>query len=189
MNYIYEKENSIDKELCQQIINLFEQSSFKRDGITHKGLNKLIKDTTDLHFSIEPEVFKDIDYILYNELNNNLYKYIQNLNTICYHLDIHQYTDSGFQIQKYIKNKGNYIYHNDSEINFAEKKYRVLTFMWYLNDVDNGGETEFFGTYRIKPTCGKFLLFPSTWTFPHQAKIPISSDKYIITGWIYQQSL
>jgi hypothetical protein len=58
--------------------------------------------------------------------------------------------------------------------------------MWYLNDVEEGGETEFFGNYKIKPETGKFVLFPATWTYPHAALVPRSGDKYIITGWFYE---
>ena len=63
---------------------------------------------------------------------------------------------------------------------------RHLTFLWYLNDVEEGGETEFWGQYGIKPEAGKLILFPASWTFPHKANVPISSDKYIITGWLWQ---
>ena len=56
--------------------------------------------------------------------------------------------------------------------------------MLYLNDVDEGGETEFWGTLKVKPEAGKLILFPATWTYPHCANIPISNAKYIITGWL-----
>jgi predicted 2-oxoglutarate/Fe(II)-dependent dioxygenase YbiX len=94
-------------------------------------------------------------------------------------------------IQKYTQNIGKYIYHNDGFVyendgkNFKNEKYRVLTFLWYLNDVSEGGETEFFGDMKIMPEAGKLILFPANWTFPHCAKTPISSDKYIITGWLF----
>jgi hypothetical protein len=186
LEYIYEKENSIDKEICQQIINCFENSNLKYDGcIRSGGILKNVKDTTDLHFREEPQMFTEIDNILYNELNKNVYQYINNINNKCITLMCDQFTDSGFQIQKYIKNTGKYIYHNDTEIKYEEKRHRILTYLWYLNDVDEGGETEFFGSHRIKPKCGKFILFPACWTFPHCGKTPISTDKYIITGWIY----
>ena len=63
---------------------------------------------------------------------------------------------------------------------------RIITFLWYLNTVEEGGETEFFnGRISIKPEKGKLLLFPSTWTYIHRGNMPISNDKYILTGWIY----
>ena len=62
---------------------------------------------------------------------------------------------------------------------------RHITFIWYLNDVNDGGETAFDGIYKIRPKSGKLVLFPASWTYPHCGKMPLSSDKYIITGWIY----
>jgi hypothetical protein len=90
-----------------------------------------------------------------------------------------------FMIQKYNKLDGKYIYHNDSFVDFNKTRYRVFTYLWYLNTVTEGGETEFWGSYKIKPEAGKLILFPACWTFPHTGKMPISNDKYIITGWIY----
>lgn len=187
MDYIYEKNNSIDKNLCNKIIEHFEYSHKKSDGCICSGLYKNVKDTIDLHFSNEIELFKEIDKILCDELNNNLYDYINKINSNCHTLKWKNYTDTGFNIQKYIKNSGKYIYHNDERIECHNKKYRILTYLWYLNDIEEGGETEFFGSYKVKPECGKFLLFPASWTFPHCGKIPLSNDKYIITGWIYSE--
>jgi hypothetical protein len=70
------------------------------------------------------------------------------------------------QIQKYDKQKGRYIYHQDFSCDWKEKKYRVITFLWYLNDVEEGGETEFWNTHKIKPNKGKLLFFPATWDIP-----------------------
>jgi len=57
--------------------------------------------------------------------------------------------------------------------------------LWYLNDVECGGETEFFGNYTIKPEAGKLVFFPSEWFFPHSGKKPVSNNKYVIAGWLY----
>ena len=92
--------------------------------------------------------------------------------------------DTGFQIQRYLKNEGFYTYHHDFYI--EHKKYRILTFLFYLNDVEEGGETEFFyGKLKVKPETGKCVLFPASWTFPHKAIMPISNDKFVVTGWLH----
>ena len=92
---------------------------------------------------------------------------------------------NGFMIQKYNKNTGKYIYHHDFSV--EKDNYRVITYLWYLNDVEEGGETEFFGHENqcIKPEKGKLILFPASPFYPHRGKVPINSDKYIITGWFY----
>ena len=94
-------------------------------------------------------------------------------------------TTDTFMTQKYNANVGRYVYHNDALIDWNSKRKRFMTYLWYLNDVIEGGETTFDGKYQIKPTAGKLILFPASWTFPHCGKMPLSSDKYIITGWIY----
>ena len=63
---------------------------------------------------------------------------------------------------------------------------RIITFIWYLNNVEEGGET-LFEDFKIKPMEGSSLFFPATWTYPHSGAMPTSNDKYIITGWIYNK--
>ena len=105
------------------------------------------------------------------------------------HIRLFGSQDFGYQIQKYKKNEGRYIFHSDDEITYDEKNgqigYRTVTFIFYLNDVEEGGETT-FPEFQVKPKKGSLLLFPATWNYIHSANIPKSSDKYIITGWIYK---
>ena len=68
---------------------------------------------------------------------------------------------------------------------------RTWTFMLYLNDVEEGGETYFkYLNLKIKPERGKAIfwnnLYPMGWPnikTMHEALPPISGDKYIITKW------
>ncbi len=50
---------------------------------------------------------------------------------------------------------------------------------------EDDGYTEFLDGTKIQPKVGRFLLFPSCWTFYHRG-FPPKKDKYICTGWIYQ---
>ena len=62
---------------------------------------------------------------------------------------------------------------------------RMLTLIWYLNDVDEGGETEFVDGTIVKPKTGQVLIFPTSWYMAHRGRMPISNKKYIITSWLY----
>ena len=89
-------------------------------------------------------------------------------------------------VQRYNRNEGKYVYHNDFMIDHEKKQNRIITYLWYLNDVIEGGETTFHsGEIKINPEIGKLILFPACWSYPHCGKMPLSSSKYIITGWIY----
>jgi hypothetical protein len=66
-----------------------------------------------------------------------------------------------------------------------ETSARVLAYIVYLNDVEEGGETEFLYQHmRVKPKKGSIVLFPAAFTHTHRGNPPLSNDKYIMTGWV-----
>jgi len=183
--FIYTEQNSLEPQLCEEIITRFEKSNEKSRGITGKNnVDLSIKNTFDLQLSNKEE-WKDIDKILFEKLNGAIINYynrlakvnIEFLNMIKYNI----LYDSGFHIQKYEKNKGFYVWHNDTLS--EESSTRLLTFIWYLNDIEEGGETAFLNN-KIAPETGTLLIFPSTWPYLNKGCIPVTDDKYIITGWL-----
>ena len=57
--------------------------------------------------------------------------------------------------------------------------------MLYLNDVDDGGETEFLHqSKRVKPEEGTFLIWPAGFTHMHRGNPPLKGEKYIVTSWV-----
>ena len=65
--------------------------------------------------------------------------------------------------------------------NYGPVSNRYLVFLWTLNTVAEGGETEFVDLdISLKPEEGRLVIFPPYWMYRHQAKIPISEPKYII---------
>jgi hypothetical protein len=196
--FIFEIPNSLPESLCDDMIYMYELEDNKYDGLTFSGVNKNIKDTTDLVMPKNNILWEKVEKILNNQLSKGLTDYLKQLNKEEYStyqrkyhvLDECKLTVDSFMLQKYKKCKGRYIYHNDSYNESDNDRYRVITFIWYLNDVTEGGETEFFGgEIKIKPEKGKLVLFPASWTFPHRGKMPISNDKYIITNWFYKKGV
>ena len=60
----------------------------------------------------------------------------------------------------------------------------MVAWMVYLNDVEEGGETEFlYQSLRIKPKANMAVLWPGSFTHIHRGNPPLSGDKYILTGW------
>lgn len=98
------------------------------------------------------------------------------------------YRSGVLNLQKYQQGRGGY-HHWHSEIfprdAQCETLHRVLLYMYYLNDVAEGGETEFFYQQRkIKPTRGTLVIAPAGFTHTHKGHIPLSGDKYIATSWV-----
>tara|TARA_R110002072_G_scaffold27213_1_gene88770 strand:- start:543 stop:1139 length:597 start_codon:yes stop_codon:yes gene_type:complete len=70
------------------------------------------------------------------------------------------------------------------ENSHVEVLNRVLAWSIYLNDVDEGGETEFlYQSERVKAKKGKIVIFPAGFMHTHRGNPPISNEKYILTGW------
>ena len=201
--YIYINKKSLSPEVCCDLIELFENEERKYDGVTHGGVQKNIKDTKDFIIpENEPKWYKYYQ-LFHNELTRNLQLYLNKLNkndsfknenqnttSVYKYFENTTISQSIFMIQRYIMNEGRYVYHNDFSIDLKNKKNRVITYLWYLNDVLEGGETDFPDlNLKVKPETGKLVLFPATWDFPHCGKMPISSNKYIVTGWLYMDIL
>ena len=60
---------------------------------------------------------------------------------------------------------------------------RFISFLWYLNDVEEGGQTLFHGK-EVKPKKGRLVIFPPLWLFPHMGTEPISNTKYIMSSYL-----
>lgn len=87
------------------------------------------------------------------------------------------------KIQKTEIGGGYHMWHAENEL--LNSSHRLLTYTVYLNDVDEGGETELlYYPIRIKPKTGRVVIFPANFTHTHRGNPPISNTKYIITGWI-----
>lgn len=199
--YIYQIPNALPDTLCDDIIYMFElEQNNLGDGLTLSGINKPVKDTNDILIPKNDKKWERIENILKNELALGLEKYMNSLKKeeYCFpnnsginftliegdnslHIDY-------FMIQRYEKGKGKYVYHCDYYNDVKNARYRVITYIFYLNDIVHGGETEFWGSYKIRPEKGKLVLFPATWTYPHRGIMPISDNKYIITSWFYIKS-
>lgn len=90
--------------------------------------------------------------------------------------------------QKYQQGQGNYGYwHSEIFPQTGENNalHRLFLFLIYLNDVDEGGETDFYYQGRsFKPKAGSMIIAPCGFTHTHRGNIPISSDKYVLTSWV-----
>lgn len=68
-------------------------------------------------------------------------------------------------------------------INHVANRYLVL--LWYLNDVEQGGETRFPQLdVTIPARAGRLLMFPPYWMYQHEGLPPVSGDKYILSTYL-----
>lgn len=92
--------------------------------------------------------------------------------------------DSGYQVQRYRRGEGFYSEHVDGSplVEYG----RMLAFILYLNTVKRGGETVFpLHEVQVSPVAGRVVVFPASWTHPHKAGVPVSSDKFMVSTFLY----
>lgn len=169
---IFVWDNALSPEFCEYCIQEFESATNKFDGLTGSGYNPKMKKSTDWH----PEVTKVID-----GLNSTVLQALRQIEKVYPHIKKLGIRMSGMQMQKSLKGKGYFNWHSDNDETDFEV-YRVLAPIFYLNDVESGGGTEFkYQDITIKPEKGKLVIFPATWNYLHRGVKPLSNDKYIVT--------
>jgi hypothetical protein len=147
---------------------------------------KDIKDTQDVmitssgNWPEEDEVFK-------TSLTECIHEYGEYLCEIASTFDVHRhdYYDTGYQIQRYEPGSG-YRWHNDDNVPVSQEQ-RSMTFIWYLNTVEEDGYTEFVDGTKVRAKEGRIVIFPSGWTFLHRGYPPKNQRKYICTGWLHAE--
>ncbi len=113
---------------------------------------------------------------------------VENLVKMIFRLD-------NINMQRYTKGQGGYHHwhseHYPHPDDASQKSlHRVLLWLVYLNDIEEGGETEFFyQNAKVKPKKGSLVLAPVNFTHTHRGCVPISSDKYVLASWMmYNQA-
>ena len=175
----------IEKSLiCEDMINFFEDNQkLQAPGATGSGVVPSQKKTTDI--VIKPNDLSDPKYELFKEYFTLLQEFFLDykeqwpfLNTFLHKIHI-----GSFNLQRYFP--GDHFSNLHSERTHLSKLHRVFAFMTYLNDVEEGGATDFhYYGLKIKPEKGKTLIWPAEWTHAHTGSVLEGGKKYIITGWI-----
>ena len=188
-DFVMTYDNFFTPEECQRTIDCFNR--FEKGGFTvnrqTQGNKKHEKSDDQLYWSsllsrtemdvsdMEPCVefnrkFWDIAYPIYAE------KY-SILSGISHH------TIRLLKVQKTEIGGGYHTWHCEDDC--PTNMRRIMTFILYLNYVDEGGESEFlYYSRRVKSKEGRLILWPAGYTHTHRGNPPISNTKYIMTGWV-----
>ena len=175
-------ENNI---LCNEIISCFESNKdLHKAGLAGLEINPEVKKTTDM--GIEPNQLNDINFKCLKDYVNELHKcFVDYQNQWPFLKEMIKSLDVGsFNIQKY--EPGDHFSKVHTERSNISNIHRVFAWMTYLNDVDDGGKTNFpHFDIKVKPETGKTLIWPSEWTHAHSGEVVKKGFKYIVTGWMH----
>lgn len=187
-NFIGVYENVFDAAFCQKVITYFEQmqaNGFVSSRQKSEGVPRVDKqdDAIFTHF----EEILNIGYTntIQAQINDVLWgvAYKDYANTYSVLSQGGSHSSYAAKIQKTVVGGGYHTWHYES--GDRPTCNRLLVWSIYLNDVEEGGETEFlYLAKRIKPKAGTLLIWPAGFTHTHRGNPPLSNEKYIATGWI-----
>jgi len=185
-NFIGVYDNYITKEDCNKAIKLYEDQNNFNNTVNRIGAEQVsILKKQDQQFFAAP---------------NNLDIWWESLKPMIVNFDIawnHYIQNTGaddaygkpfyftaLKIQKTLPTEGYHVWHIEHNKGF-ENEARAFVFSIYLNDVEEGGETEFLHfSKRVKPTMGRIVIWPAAFPYLHRGNPPLKGEKYILTSWM-----
>ena len=172
-----------DKAMCDEIVNFFETNPAEQGvGAIGGGVDESRKKTTDI--SIKPKQLEQEKYKIFNTYIKNVVNCFNDYKEQWPFLNKLKDMEIGiFNLQKYAP--GGHFNAVHTERSSQATMHRVLAFMTYLNDVEEGGETAFhYYDINVRPKKGKTIIWPAEWTHAHSGGLVKQGYKYIVTGWI-----
>ena len=164
------------KEECAELIKWFEILDESKQLVQTKLEEHREFDEANLNDFREQTLKVQLD--VYKRFDDIFEKYKQDVNVHKKALPEKSAWEE-IRIKRYRTGTGNFLDHVDVGDSISARRF--LVFFVYLNDVAEGGGTEFPDLdLTISPVCGTMLVFPSLWTFLHRGNVPISNDKYIL---------
>jgi len=191
--------NAYPKQYCEDVISDFQildSAGFTYNRQESEGTSKMNKDDRALFTgTLRPDLCPDtvpqkealldrLHFNIANAFNQRLWECYSQYQEKYSVLETYaSFTNYSTKVQKTIPGGGYHLWHTENaDPNVCR---RVLAYILYLNDVEEGGETEFlYLKTRIKAEAGTLIFFPSGLMHAHRGNPPLKEDKYIVTGWL-----
>lgn len=175
-------ENALPEELVDSYLKYYTRS--EKEGVVFpRGLE--FQDVSDRSLStISQGIYNlELPYVNKDFINiffKDIYPiYAQKYSTLN---NFQKHSIFDVKIQRTLPGEGYHSWHTENSN--MQSRNRVMVFMLYLNDVKDGGETEFlYQKMRVKPKKGRITVFPADFPYVHRGNPPLKKDKYILTSW------
>tara|TARA_R110000824_G_scaffold345690_1_gene532348 strand:- start:665 stop:1261 length:597 start_codon:yes stop_codon:yes gene_type:complete len=186
-NFIGTYDGYITQEECNKAIKLFDS-----ENKFNKTINRQSFEQTSVLKKQDQQFFAGAGNI--EVWRSNLNSLLVNFDIALKHYeintgikeiyDIKEFHYTQLKIQKTLPTEGYHVWHIEHGKGFDDKA-RALVFSVYLNDVKEGGETEFLHfSKRVKPKAGRIVIWPAGFPYLHRGNPPLSGEKYLLTSWL-----
>jgi hypothetical protein len=177
MNLIFEFDDCFTNEFCDTIIELYKDNN--NDNTNIFCIPKNDKD------------WKRIELIIYKELLIKLNEYkIKLLSEMNLNNDLILRLNKSLYTKNLIIQKINHEETNLKKLYFIPNRYNLLSYVIFLNDIDEGGELIFNNNINekiIKSKNGKIIFFPENKYNIYSINYPKNEYQYVITGQLYNE--
>lgn len=179
-------ENALSSYVCDKLIDHFEY-------MEELNIPKSRQETDNVSIMHKADKNMFIDQIETTKERNMFCSYIEDVNiavktaldrysTEFPSIDEEKWIINYWKLQKTKPTEGYHVWHKEHS---KADSMRFLVLIVYLNDIEDGGETEFlYQQLRVPPKKGTLVLFPAQFTHIHRGNPPLKDTKYILTSWI-----
>ena len=175
--YIKIYDNALSLDLCSRLINNFETCGLD----THEFFNDEFKKFNQLtlrHDDAKQKLFIDelvpvLQFLYLQYIKDCKLEHYQIPKKIGY---------EGFRIKKYYDETC--VFNPHVDVVDSESSKRFISFLFYLNDTNDGDTVFFDQDVSIKPTQGRVVMFPPLWCYPHQGTSCKEGNKYILSTYL-----
>ena len=158
-------EDHMPKNICNDVVNLFESADIERRA-TPNNTPRL----SQLNFTRKSYLNEELHKVICQYLLSAVDHYRFNIKSFYAFAPRNLYFEH-FRIKRYISEDADQ-FDTHVDVTTVSDECRYLSFMWYLNDVIDGGETEFTELdFKIQPKAGALMMFPPIWMFPHKGHL------------------
>jgi len=175
--------NALSSEFCNRAIEMVD-TVCARYTANNRGIGIVDKEGRK-DISIFPSLFESLTPLV-STIESTVEKYWYEYTSkykMSERLSFIDHFDSTVKIQKSSAGGGFTKWHTEHG-STESSMGRFAVWMFYLNDVDKGGTTDFkYYNLSVKPTQGTLLIWPASFTHMHRASPDLQQDKYISTGW------
>ncbi|MGH8192437.1 MAG: 2OG-Fe(II) oxygenase [Rhodanobacteraceae bacterium] len=179
-HYVQCFDNALEPDFCQRMIDSFDGLSrfHARNG---RGVMKHLEDSAWTELNVTKVADASFEGFFREQAIRHLAAYNERVSLT---LPVPPRNRlENLRIKRYSADAGDRFQPHFDALDYCSNRYMV--FLWYLNDVIEGGETEFCDLgLRIEARQGRLLMFPPYWLFQHAGLPPRSNDKYMISTYL-----
>ena len=175
--YIRKYDNVITPELCDSLIERFENSPEQYEKQKQGEMS-----FTQIHL-LKHKEWSDDAGIIAKSLMEQVDSYKKSCNIIG-NMWPEKFSLEPLRLKRYLPD-GTDQFGNHVDVNSHDSARRFLVFFLYLDDNEKGSTS--FPQHDIKSVCqkGSCLIFPPMWPWLHAGEKPINKPKYIVGSYLH----